>query len=259
METAAAERNTYEKIYFSLWEIAQRYGSFAQFRVIGKSHDERMIPMLEIGDGSTCIFCLAGVDGSDRLMPSFLVQMAEEYCQSCECDWMMDEYYRVRRLLAYVRICFIPLLNPDGCEICRNGYTAIRNPIFRQMLRMQKFPHEEFFCNARGIDLGKNFPTNYYVRKQIHQEPASENETKALIHILQEYKSAGLLSFGLSGKKIIYCRQNKSHAYNQKSYRMARHLQKNPAIIWKRGDCWKNRAAAQKKAPGRRNSSMPKR
>lgn len=82
MEIFRTEHYTYEKIYFSLWEIGQRYASFTQFRVIGKSHDDRMIPMLEIGQGNTCIFCLAGLDGSDDRMPSCLLQMAEDYCQS---------------------------------------------------------------------------------------------------------------------------------------------------------------------------------
>ena len=43
--------DTYEKLYYSLWELAGRYSNFIQFRVIGSSHDERMIPMLEIGKG----------------------------------------------------------------------------------------------------------------------------------------------------------------------------------------------------------------
>lgn len=160
-------------------------------------------------------------------MPSYLLQMAEDYCQFYECEWIMDECYQVRSLLDHVRICFIPLLNPDGYEICRNGYTVIRNPVFRQMLRMQNCPHQSFICNARGIDLKTNFPTNYYVRKQIHQEPASENETKAVIHMFQEYRSAGLLSFGLAEKRIVYYKQNNAFSYNQKSCRMARHLLKH--------------------------------
>ncbi len=227
MEAIETERGTYEKIYFSLWETGQRYASFTQFRVIGKSHDDRMIPMLEVGQGNTCIFCLAGLDGGDNRMPSYLLQMAEDYCQFYECEWIMDECYQVRSLLDHVRICFIPLLNPDGYEICRNGYTVIRNPVFRQMLRMQNCPHQSFICNARGIDLKTNFPTNYYVRKQIHQEPASENETKAVIHMFQEYRSAGLLSFGLAEKRIVYYKQNNAFSYNQKSCRMARHLLKH--------------------------------
>ena len=40
------QMGTYEKIYFALWELGQRYGNFVQFRVIGRSHDDRMIPMV---------------------------------------------------------------------------------------------------------------------------------------------------------------------------------------------------------------------
>ena len=34
---------------------------------------------------------------------------------------------------------------------------AIHNPIHRQMLKMQDRPVEEYECNARGIDLRRNF------------------------------------------------------------------------------------------------------
>ncbi|MDO4275958.1 MAG: M14 family zinc carboxypeptidase [Eubacteriales bacterium] len=221
-----SEALTYEKLYFSLWETAQRYGKFSQFRVIGKSHDDRMIPMLEIGNGQAAVFCLAGLNGTDRQMPEFLVQMALEYCQAYECHWLLDDFYDVHELLDKVRICMIPVLNPDGFDACGRGYTAVRNPIYRQMLRMQNTPCEEFYYNARGMDIRKNFPTAYYTRKRINQEPASENETKALIRIFQEYKSRGLLSFCQSEKKIVYYRQSQGFAFNQRSYRLARHLQK---------------------------------
>ena len=59
------QEKTYESIYYQLWELSQRYKTFTQFRVIGKSHDDRMIPMLEIGTGDTCIFCVAGFSGVD--------------------------------------------------------------------------------------------------------------------------------------------------------------------------------------------------
>ena len=66
------QMGTYEKIYFALWELGQRYGNFVQFRVIGRSHDDRMIPMLEIGKGDTCIICLSGVESGDRNLPEYL-------------------------------------------------------------------------------------------------------------------------------------------------------------------------------------------
>ena len=217
---------TYETIYYSLWEAARRYSSFTQFRVIGKSHDDRMIPMLEIGQGDACIFCVAGFSGTDGQMTDRLTRMALELCRIYECNWTVDELYEVKKLLDQTRLCIIPVVNPDGYEICRKGYNTVRNPIFRQMLKMQDRPTEGFPCNARGIELKQNFPTNYYQRQKIHQEPASENETRALIGIFQEYKSAGLLTFGYSHGKIIYSRQEKGFAYNQRNYRLARYLQK---------------------------------
>lgn len=217
---------TYEQIYYTLWETAQRYHPITQFRVIGNSHDERMIPMLEVGEGSQVIFCVSGINGTDRLMPSCLLLMVQEYCRAWECGWKLEEIYDVRELLSHWRLCFIPVLNPDGYEIYEKDYFVIRNPIYRQMLRMQDTPCKEYFCNARGMNIQKNFPTSYYKRYRIAHEPASENETKALIRILQEYQGRGFLSFCQAGKRILYYRQPQAFASNQKSVRFARYFQK---------------------------------
>ena len=151
---------TYEAIYYSLWEAARRYSSFTQFRVIGKSHDDRMIPMLEIGQGDACIFCVAGFSGTDGQMTDRLTRMALELCRIYECNWTVDELYEVKKLLDQTRLCIIPVVNPDGYEICRKGYNTVRNPIFRQMLKMQDVPCDEFEGNARGRSTGR--PEQYY-------------------------------------------------------------------------------------------------
>ncbi len=221
---------TYENIYYEMWETAGRYTEIAQFQVIGKSHDDRMIPMVQLGKGAETIYCIAGLNGQDRRMPVYLLQMMKEYAKAWECKWKLDELYDLRELLANWKICFIPLLNPDGYEIYEKDFFAIRNPINRQMLRMQEIPCKEFVGNSRGIDLRKNFPTQYYRRKQIHSQPASENETKALVKVLQENSGRGLLSFGYSERRIVYFRQSQSFAANQKSYRLARHLQRQAGL-----------------------------
>ena len=150
----------------------------------------------------------------------------KEYTRAWECGWKLEEIYDLRDLFEKWTICFVPILNPDGYEIYENDFFAIRNPIYRQMLRMQEVSCKEFTGNARGTELRKNFPTGYYRRKQIHQQPASENETKALVRLFQDDPGRGLLSFGYAGKRIVYFRQSQAFTANQKSYRMARHLQK---------------------------------
>ena len=97
METV--QEKTYENIYYLLWEAAQRYQKFTQFRVIGKSHDDRMIPMLEIGTGDLCIFCIAGFSGTDGQMSDRLAETAVELCRNYECGWTVQEFYEVRKLL----------------------------------------------------------------------------------------------------------------------------------------------------------------
>ena len=224
--TMIKEPLTYEKIYYFLWELAQRYHTFTEFRVIGESHDARMIPMLEIGKGDVSVFCIGGVYGTDQLVPDFLVEMAKEYCQKEEYGWLMEDFYPVRELLDRIRLCIIPMVNPDGFEICRRGFRSVRNPIYRQMLKMQRIPREEFLTNARAVDIGKNFPTSSCVRGRICQEPGSENETKALMRILQEYQSRGLLSFSTREDGVVYYCKSRNFSNNQRSSRLARNLQK---------------------------------
>ena len=172
------QNHTYEKLYYTLWELAGRYSGFCQFRAVGNSHDDRLIPMLEVGNGAQMIFCVAGIDGTQNLLPRLLIQMAEEYCRAYECGWQLEEFYEVKKLLDKIRICFLPLLNPDGYEINQSGFSMIRNPIYRQMLRMQSIPAKDFGYNARGVDICHNFPTVHYIRSRMGEEPASENETK---------------------------------------------------------------------------------
>ena len=129
----------------------------------------------------------------------------------------------------------IPMLNPDSYEICEYGYGAIHNPIHRQMLKMQDRPVEEYECNARGIDLRRNFPTNYYQRKRVNQEPASENETRALISIFQEYFKPWPAYIQLFQRKIVYCRQEKGFATIRKITDWQGIYRNVPAIVWKKG------------------------
>ena len=172
------QNHTYEKLYYTLWELAGRYSGFCQFRAVGNSHDDRLIPMLEVGNGAQMIFCVAGIDGTQNLLPRLLIQMAEEYCRAYECGWQLEEFYEVKKLLDKIRICFLPLLNPDGYEISQSGFSMIRNPIYRQMLRMQSIPAKDFGYNARGVDICHNFPTVHYIRSRMGEEPASENENE---------------------------------------------------------------------------------
>ena len=84
--------------------------------------------------------------------------------------------------------------------------------------------------NSRGMQeewiLQGIFPPPFAAEKKIHQQPASENETRALIRIFQEYGGRGLLVFCGYGKKVVYYRRDQNFSTGQRCYRLARHLKK---------------------------------
>lgn len=211
---------TYDEIYMDLWETAQRYFLFTNFRVIGSSHDERMIPMFEIGKGEKVLFCVSGISGTEMNNVCMIIKMIKEYCNLYERNWEMNSLYNVKDLLYKVRICFIPILNPDGYEIYRKGFLSIRNPVLRQMLRMQEVPHKEFDRNSRNVDLNDDFPLtedylDEYCENDFMKKYIIENETRSLIHIMKEYKNAGLIIFGNAGGRIVQYRYQKKSTYGR--------------------------------------------
>ena len=119
---------TYEELYYEMWETAGRYSKITRFQVIGSSHDERLIPAVWVGNGNQTVFCIAGMIGTDRYMPGYLVEMIKEYTRAWECGWKLEEIYNLKDLFEKWTICFVPLLNPDGYEIYENDFFAIRNP-----------------------------------------------------------------------------------------------------------------------------------
>ena len=44
------------------------------------------------------IFCVAGIDGTQNLLPRLLIQMAEEYCRAYECGWQLEEFLRGEKI-----------------------------------------------------------------------------------------------------------------------------------------------------------------
>lgn len=185
---------TYEELLDKIQQMAKSFDDFSIFRIAGTSHDGRDIPMLRVGLGMDVIVCTAGLSGKEKANPMNLLSLAEEYCSAYREHRKLnglDVYWLLNRC----SICFLPLLNPDGYEIVRAGFETVKNPLLRRLCRMARIPADCWEYNARGVDLNMNFPCRSYIQKQLRAYPASEAETQALIHILDEYDSVGYIDF----------------------------------------------------------------
>lgn len=211
-----SRRYTYEELRSAAVGLAGRYPGKLHLHILGQSHDGRDIFGLRLGDPEKCLVCSAGIHGRESTNPVLLLKMAEDYAEKMDSNDIFGKY----------SIYFIPLLNPDGYEIARAGFGAIRSPILRHGLLMRDIPCEIWKYNARGIDINRNFPCESFRPTKGMFRPASENETKTLMAVFAKEKdSIGYLDFHSRGKIIYYYRSAMPMAYNRKGRQMAQRFQ----------------------------------
>lgn len=188
-------------------------------RVFGKSEDKRPLYLLEVGEGKKAVFIVGGVHGRESVNPAVLVQIAQD------TGYLLTQRDPVAtELLQEYRFLFIPLLNPDGYAIAQEGFSAIRDEKLRKEAMEQKVRPSEWKANARGVDLNRNFPSVYYRALKETDYAGSESESQALIRLIRENPSAGMLDFHSRGEVIYYYRNAFGEEYNKKQLRLAQYL-----------------------------------
>jgi len=239
---------SYNKLIEDAQALAKQYRKILEYVTIGKSHDNRDIALLKLGKGKKHMICCGGVHGRETINPVVLLRIIEFYAQSYTCyrqqksslmsklynptKNLISEYERmlyaacIHELLQTYTILFVPLLNPDGYMISLEGFDCIRNEELRAKCKSMRLPHQEWKFNARGIDINRNFPSRLWRHKFEGDYPASENETKALINLFNEYRSLGFLDFHSRGKQIYYYRSQMPESYNKRALHIAKRLKK---------------------------------
>lgn len=189
--------------------LEKQYPAMVSFRVIGCSHDGRDIFMLKAGCGTENIILTGGVHGRETVNPIVLMAMIQDYCEH-KNDWM-------ERYSLYT----VPLLNPDGYMIALRGFNIIRMERLRLAIKSKGIPYYLWKYNARGIDINRNFPSKTWQKKHRSDQPASEQETRALIRLFEEVPSIGYIDYHSRGKSIYYYRGSMDEVYNTQQYHLA--------------------------------------
>lgn len=228
---------TYDKLVSDSIELEKQYGDILKCVTIGKSHDNRDIILLKLGIGQNYIVCTGGVHGRESINPVVLMKIVEYYAMlymshesSLEKSKSIEisKLYKSRNkygqilfrrcvyeLLNTYTILFIPLLNPDGYMIALEGFDIINDTYLRSICSKDNRPYKTWKFNGRAIDINRNFPSKLWMKKNDLDEAASENETKALIDVFNQYKPLGYLDFHSRGESIYFHRNTMSNEYNR--------------------------------------------
>lgn len=234
---------SYDKLIEDSVALAQKYDSILQCVTIGSSHDNRDIVMLKLGLGKKYIICCGGVHARETINPIVIMKIIEYYAElfvnhreqkeslkkqmGIPSQHLGIEYENmiygncIYELLQTFTILYVPLLNPDGYMISLKGFDVIRNPLLKQKCTEIGIMPSEWKYNARGIDINRNFPCRLWKPKSVDDFWASENETKALVQLFNEYKSNGFLDIHSRGKSIYYYRSMMPENYNKHQFEIA--------------------------------------
>lgn len=195
-------------------QLASRY-EICRLSEIGKSWCGRSISMLQIGKGSRPVLYAGAFHGMEWITAPLLLHFCRRLCQAWESGLTV---YRlpIRPLLEEITLFCIPMVNPDGVEICLHGpasageyAAAIKKS--GQQARWQ--------ANARGVDINHNFDAGWKKLRQLEIEsgitgpgptryggdfPGSERETTALISLCRQVPFSLVMAFHSQGEEIYW-------------------------------------------------------
>lgn len=161
--------------------IANLYPNITRLYSVGMSVQNRQLWVMEITDnpgihepGEPEFKYIGNMHGDEVIGRETLLLLIQSLCEN---------YHKVRVITAlvdYTRIHIMPSMNPDGYEMAREGQTS--------------GPGRE---NARGKDLNRNFPDQYFPFLNTNHEP----ETTAVMKWINSIPF--VLSANLHGGSIV--------------------------------------------------------
>lgn len=168
----------------------------------GKSYWGTSIRVVKLGKGSRYIFLNGNLHASETVTMNYLLKVLDEYAYAYATNGKIGGY-QIKPLLDTFSLVIIPCCNPDG--------------------RARVLAGENVKTNGRGVDLNRNFPTNWkYTSSGLYGAYAgSEPETQTIISVLKKYPFELALDCHTAGNVIYYADPDCSAALRTRSYNIA--------------------------------------
>ncbi|MBQ8468226.1 MAG: hypothetical protein IJ542_00535 [Clostridia bacterium] len=134
---------------------------------------------------------------------------------SCDVVCKMIELLQEQRPILQYNVIFVPLLNPDGANFCKNGLKNADKCLKKHLISINNCENFELFkANANGVDLNNNFDANWHNQFSKRHSPSpqgyygkrpfSEPETVALKKLTERLRPFLTISYHLKGEEIYY-------------------------------------------------------
>lgn len=193
--------------YRTLEKFLEKKIENAQVEIIGKSVLGRFIYSVYFDFGSNYnIIIHASIHAREHITTDLVCRLIQD----------ISKYYEKYKTMQTPNIIFVPMVNPDGVELCYYGLKSVQSREKRGFLtRINAGKDFSLFkANANGVDLNTNFDAKWGSGKGnkffasadgfIGHTPMSEPEVQALALLTCRLKPFFTISYHCKGQEIYY-------------------------------------------------------
>lgn len=219
--TTTDESYTYEILVKDFYNICSRF-SFLEHGCLGKSVLGKSLLFFRFGTGEKKVILCGAHHGKEWITSMLLSAVTEKLCrlyQEKERFGERDvaEFYQTHSL--YI----IPMLNPDGVNLCIQGLTDNIPPFLRSRLIGMNGGSRDFIgkwqSNIHGVDLNHNYDALFEKGRALAcvdgvygpgagrysgEHPESEPESRALADFTRTLHPDAVIAYHAQGQEIFY-------------------------------------------------------
>ncbi len=196
----------YSSVLGTMAKLRNEYSETLKIFTLGYTVTGKTIPMFTMGNGEKTALVVGGLHAREHVTTKFLLRCIEDYCYALEKGDGTFDGYNLKELFSEYTVYIVPCLNVDGLEIVLSNLPVKKGVGIDEL--------SEYKCNYNGVDLNRNFPLawdkidngvtepfGYFFRGY---EPASENETKAIMELCKNHQFSFMLSIHAKGNCIYW-------------------------------------------------------
>jgi len=188
LEKIYKSKDVYKDTQARISELNMKYSAITSLFSAGKSVHKRDLSVLKVGTGAKKIFINASHHPREYMGTILTLNQAQYILEAYASNQTIDGI-KIKKLLDNeVSFYFMPLVNPDGVQICVNGSPS-------------------YYFNANKVDLNHNYAADWF--KEITKTYStgtsafSEPETKAIKALCENTKFDLTIAYHAAGD-IIY-------------------------------------------------------
>ena len=230
------KKYTYDILKNDLLFLNYEY-PFFKINNIGKSTLGENIIYIKFGKGNKKLFINASHHANEWMTSLITMMFIEKYLYLYKNN-QNYKGYNIEELWNNVSLYIVPMVNPDGVNLCLKNKKILNNNLYRDIWEKYINNLDEWKANIRGVDLNLNYPAGWKQaeinklkkgitgpgpRDYVGPNAISEIETKNMVEFTDLIKFDMTISLHSQGQEIYWSYLNYKI---QKAYEIGKKFEK---------------------------------